>query len=109
MSPFEIFRRNLKPMMVFLTALALFAFVVLPAIAAYLQSGGGRVLTPQVAVFDGIPVTQGRVDYLTRNHRRRSGFPRELADRNDPPRRCHPDARFRLRQPNRTDIAIDRN
>ncbi len=79
MSPFEIFRRNLKPMMVFLTALALFAFVALPAMDTYLRRGGGTGSDAQIAVFDGVPVTQNRVEYLTRNHRSTINFLRELA------------------------------
>lgn len=36
-SPFELFRRNLKPLMVLLTLLALFSFVALPPLLDYMQ------------------------------------------------------------------------
>ncbi len=78
-SPFEIFRRNLKPLMVLLTGLALFAFVVLPVVDSYMRrnagSGGERV----VAKFDGKSLTQNRVDYFTRNHNETVGFLTKLA------------------------------
>ncbi len=79
-SPFEIFRRNLKPLMVLLTGLALFAFVVLPVVNSYMRrnsgSGGDRV----IAKFDGKSLTQNRVDYFTRNHHDTVGFLAKLAD-----------------------------
>ena len=80
MSPFEIFRRNLKPAMVVLTALALFSFVVLPAMDTYLRRGGSGIADPEVAVFDGKPVKASRVEYLTRNHQSAVRFLRELAE-----------------------------
>ena len=79
-SPFEIFRRNLKPLMVLLTGLALFAFVVLPVVDSYMrrsaESGGERV----VATYNGKSLTQNRVDYFTRNHNETVGFLSKLAD-----------------------------
>lgn len=53
-SPFELFRRNLKPLMVLLTLLAIISFVVLPAVESYLRQGaalGGSDMP--VATFDG--------------------------------------------------------
>ena len=81
MSPFEIFRRNLKPLMVFLTGLALFAFVVLPAMDSYMRRGGGGSGTDaELASFDGKPLKRSRVEYLTRNHQSTVRFLRELAE-----------------------------
>ena len=81
MSPFEIFRRNLKPLMVLLTGLALFAFVVLPALDTYMRRGGGASATDaELASFDGKPLRRSRVEYLTRNHQSTVRFLRELAE-----------------------------
>ena len=79
-SPFEIFRRNLKPLMVLLTGLAMFAFVVLPVLDSYMRrgvTGGGDEV---VASFDGVELTRGRIDYFTRNHNSTVRFLRELAE-----------------------------
>lgn len=78
-SPFEIFRRNLKPLMVLLTLLALFAFVVLPALDSYLRRGGGIGGDPVAASFDGIEVTGSRVTKLTQTHLAVVRFLGELA------------------------------
>ncbi|KLU01509.1 hypothetical protein RISK_006665 [Rhodopirellula islandica] len=77
-SPFEIFRRNLKPMMVLLTLLALFAFVVLPALDTYLRRGGGSNSDPVAAVYDGVTLTQSRVARTTQQHRAIVGFLSDL-------------------------------
>lgn len=77
-SPFEIFRRNLKPLMVLLTLLALFAFVVLPALDTYLRRGGGSNSDPVVAEYDGISLTQSRVARATQQHRAVVGFLSDL-------------------------------
>lgn len=78
-SPFEVFRRNLKPLMVLLTGLALFAFVALPALQSYLQRGGVSSGDPVVARFDGRPVRRSRVAMFTRSHQAIVRFLRELA------------------------------
>lgn len=78
-SPFEIFRRNLKPLMVLLTLLALFSFVVLPALDTYLRRGGGMNADPVAAEFDGVELTRGRVARTTQNHASIVRFLSELA------------------------------
>ncbi len=78
-SPFEIFRKNLKPMMVVLTLLALFAFVVLPALQTYLQQSGGGVTDAKLASFNGIELKQSRITHFTRNHAATVRFLTELA------------------------------
>jgi len=80
-SPFEIFRRNLKPLMVLLTLLALFSFVVLPALDSYLRQGGGINSDPVAAEYDGIELTRGRVARTTQNHAAVVRFLSELAQR----------------------------
>ena len=80
MSPFEIFRRNLKPLMVFLTALSLFAFVVLPAMDGYLRSAQPGQVDAQVANFNGVPLSESRISHFTRQHQTTVRFLRELAE-----------------------------
>jgi len=80
-SPFELFRRNLKPLMVLLTLLALFSFVVLPSIAMYQQrtgmmSGGDTKL----ASFDGGDFEINKVSYFTRTHYATVQFLNQLAE-----------------------------
>ncbi len=82
-SPFELFRRNLKPMMVFLTILALLSFVILPSIAMYQQQragsgGGGDNAT--LASYKGGDFTFNRVNYFTRNHYNTVQFLAQLAE-----------------------------
>ncbi|TWU35291.1 hypothetical protein Q31b_53870 [Novipirellula aureliae] len=79
-SPFEIFRRNLKPLMVVLIGLAMFSFVVLPALQTYLQRNQGAGDQVMVATFDGKSFSESRVAYLTRNHGSTVRFLRELAE-----------------------------
>jgi hypothetical protein len=79
-SPFEIFRRNLKPLMVFLTLLALMAFVVLPTLQSYMQNQAGGGGDAVVAKFAGGSLTRSRVDYFTRNHQSTVRFLAELAE-----------------------------
>ena len=80
-SPFEIFRRNLKPLMVFLTLLALLSFVVLPVVQSSMQArqgmGSGNTV---VAKFAGAELTRSRVDYFTRNHQSTVRFLVDLAE-----------------------------
>ncbi|MFK8114894.1 MAG: hypothetical protein AB8B91_22015 [Rubripirellula sp.] len=78
-SPFEIFRRNLKPLMVVLTILALFSFVVLPALDGYLRRGGGMNTDPVAAEFDGVEVKRSRVALTTQHHASIVGFLGNLA------------------------------
>ena len=80
-SPFEIFRRNLKPLMVFLTLLALMAFVVLPTLQSYMQNQAGGGGDAVVAKFTGGSLTRNRVDYFTRNHQSTVRFLADLAER----------------------------
>jgi hypothetical protein len=81
-SPFELFRRNLKPLMVLLTLLALFSFVVLPSIAMYQQRvgmvGGGETT---MATFDGGEFDVNKVNYFTRTHYATLQFLNELAEK----------------------------
>ncbi|MGB7347284.1 MAG: hypothetical protein WBD20_23880 [Pirellulaceae bacterium] len=80
MSPFEIFRRNLKPAMVVLVGLSMFAFVVLPAMDTYLRSGMTGGADGKLAEIDGVEISRSRVDYFTRNHQSTLRFLRELAE-----------------------------
>ncbi|MCP4974334.1 MAG: hypothetical protein GY914_11805, partial [Prochlorococcus sp.] len=80
-SPFEVFRRNLKPLMVFLTGLALFAFVVLPVLDQYMRQNAGTRNEQVLATFDGQNLTRERVDGFTRGHRATLFFLQDLADR----------------------------
>lgn len=79
-SPFEIFRNNLKPLMVMLTGLALFAFVVLPVVDSYMRQNSGSGGDSVVATYDGNDLTQNRVDYFTRNHNETVEFLARLAN-----------------------------
>lgn len=78
-SPFELFRRNLKPLMVFLTGLALFAFVVLPVLDTYMRRNAGTMGSEVVATFGDSQLTRSRVEYFTRNHLSTVRFLEELA------------------------------
>ena len=80
-SPFEIFRKNLKPMMVFLIMLAMFSFVVLPALDTYLRQNTGGGGDAKLASFDGIEISQNRVSYMTQNHQSTVRFLQELAEK----------------------------
>ncbi|GAA5505546.1 hypothetical protein [Novipirellula caenicola] len=80
-SPFEIFRKNLKPMMVFLIMLAMFSFVVLPALDTYLRQNTGGGGDAKLASFDGIEISQNRISYMTQNHHSTVRFLRELAEK----------------------------
>ncbi len=80
-SPFEVFRRNLKPLMVFLTGLALFAFVVLPVLDQYMRQNAGTRNEQVLATFDGQNLTRERVDGFTRGHRATLFFLQDLANR----------------------------
>src|SRR6056297_1881723 len=80
-SPFELFRRNLKPFMVFATLLALVSFVVLPILQTYMQQQGGpgTGANPVVAKYEGGELTRSRVDYFTQNHQATVRFLHDLA------------------------------
>jgi hypothetical protein len=77
-SPFELFRRNLKPAMVALTLLALFSFVILPAVQTYMQKKSGN-RDAVVAKFGGVDLTESRVAYFTQHHYKTVQFLSELA------------------------------
>ncbi len=80
-SPFELFRRNLKPLMVLLTLLAIFAFVVLPSLEVYMRNNagvGGQATT--LASFDGGEYDVAKVNYFTRQHYLTVQFLRQLAE-----------------------------
>jgi hypothetical protein len=79
-SPFEIFRRNLKPLMILLTGLALFAFVVLPVVQSSMNNGMVSSGDGVVARFNDIELTGSRVEYFTRNHQSTVRFLVELAE-----------------------------
>ncbi|MEM6468793.1 MAG: hypothetical protein AAF802_04435 [Planctomycetota bacterium] len=69
MSPLEIFRRNQKVMMTGLILLAMFAFVVLPAVSEYMvRSGGPGMSDPVLAEYSGVSLTASRVQQFTRQH-----------------------------------------
>ena len=78
-SPFEIFRRNLKPLMILLTGLAMFAFVVLPVLDTYMRQSSGGGADAVVAKIGNVSLTQGRVEAFTRGHNMTVRFLRELA------------------------------
>ena len=68
-SPFELFRRNLKPLMVLLTLLALISFVVLPSVAMYQQRNAGMAGSEtRLASYDGGNFDAAKVGYFTRAH-----------------------------------------
>ncbi|QEG41381.1 hypothetical protein [Roseimaritima ulvae] len=79
-SPFELFRRNLKPLMIALTVLAMLAFVVLPAVDSWVRQGGpGGGDNAVVASYKGGEFTTGPVNKFTQNHYRTLQFLQELA------------------------------
>ena len=65
--------------MVFLTALALFAFVVLPVLDSYMRQNAGTGAEQVLARFDGKELTRSRVEFFTQNHRATIGFLRDVA------------------------------
>ncbi len=79
-SPFDLFRRNLKPFMVFATLLALISFVVLPILQTYLQQRSGAGSDAVVAKYTGMELTQSRVNYFTQNHAATVRFLADLAN-----------------------------
>lgn len=82
-SPFELFRRNLKPLMIALMILAMISFVVLPAVDSWMRTAGpgpgGRSGT--VASYKGGDFQLERVDRFTRNHYNTVQFLLALAER----------------------------
>lgn len=79
-SPFELFRQNLKPFMIFATLLALVSFVVLPILQTYMQKQAGAASEVVVAKYAGTELTQTRVGYFTQNHAATVNFLGELAN-----------------------------
>ena len=81
-SPFELFRRNTKTLMVFLTLLALFSFVILPSVAMYQQNsmGGGGMAAGRLATFKDGEYDATKTNYFTRNHYATVQFLRDLAE-----------------------------
>ncbi len=80
-SPFELFRRNLKPMMVFLTLLALLSFVVLPSVAMYQQQKiGYGAAESKLATYQGVDFDFTKVNFFTRNHFATTQFLNDLAE-----------------------------
>ncbi|WP_143543924.1 hypothetical protein [Rhodopirellula sp. MGV] len=79
MNPLELFRRNQKVMMTGLILLAMFAFVVLPAVSQYMRSSGPGMTDPVLAEFDGVSLTASRVGLFTRNHYATVQYLRKLA------------------------------
>ena len=77
-SPFEIFRRNLKPLMVALTLLALLSFVVLPVVQSSMARNMGNTGDEVVASFGDVELTRNRIDYFTRTHQSTLRFLRDL-------------------------------
>lgn len=78
-SPFELFRRNLKPAMILLTGLAIFAFVILPVLDQYMRRNSGVSGSSVVANYGGRTLTANRVGYFTRNHQSTVRFLTDLA------------------------------
>ena len=67
--------------MVFLTGLALFAFVVLPVLDQYMRQNAGTRNEQVLATFDGQNLTRERVEGFTRGHRATLFFLQDLAQR----------------------------
>jgi hypothetical protein len=68
-NPLELFRRNLKPLMVLLTLLALISFVILPSVAMYQQRNAGMAGSEtRLASYDGGNFDAAKVGYFTRAH-----------------------------------------
>ncbi len=79
-SPFELFRRNLKPLMIALTVLAMLAFVVLPAVDSWVRQGGpGGGDNAVVASYKGGEFEYAEVNQFTQNHYLTLQFLAELA------------------------------
>ncbi len=78
-SPFDLFRRNLKPFMIFATLLALVSFVVLPVLQTYMQTRGGAGSDVVLAKYNGKDLTATRVNYFTQNHASTVRFLADLA------------------------------
>ncbi|MEO1616630.1 MAG: hypothetical protein AAFV88_12310, partial [Planctomycetota bacterium] len=80
MSPLELFRRNQKVMMTGLILLAMFAFVVLPAVSEYMaRSGGPGQTDPVVAEYNGVSLSMNRVTQFTRQHNQTVRYLERLA------------------------------
>ncbi|MCD0461223.1 prolipoprotein diacylglyceryl transferase [Roseiconus lacunae] len=79
MNPLELFRRNQKVMMTGLILLAMFAFVVLPAVSQYMRSSGPGMADPVLAEFEGVSLNASRVSAFTRNHYSTVQYLRKLA------------------------------
>ena len=79
MSPLELFRRNQKFMMTGLILLAMFAFVVLPAISTSMRQNGPGMTDPVLAELDGVRLTASRINVFTQQHYSTVQFLRKLA------------------------------
>ena len=80
MSPLELFRRNQKVTMTALILLAMFSFVVLPAISSSLRQGGPGIEDAVLAEIDGVKIRQSRVGLFTQQHYSTVQFLRRLAE-----------------------------
>ena len=80
MSPLELFRRNNKVMMTGLIMLAMFAFVVLPAVTVYMRRSGPGVSDPVLAEFNGVSLTASRVNGFTQQHYKTVRYLERLAE-----------------------------
>lgn len=81
-SPFELFRRNLKPLMIALTILAMLAFVVLPAVDSWMRTAGpAGQPTSTVASYDGGEFNRREVNRFTQNHYKTLVFLQTLANK----------------------------
>ena len=69
-SPLSIFRRNQRTMIVALTVLAMFAFVVLPSVQTYLDStrGTGQGTNATLATIGGEEVDAAKMERYVRLH-----------------------------------------
>jgi len=65
-SPFSIFRDNLKPLMAFLTLVALLSFVVLPAVQMYLQYRQPSGNEEPIATYNGGSFEPSEIYYYQR-------------------------------------------
>jgi hypothetical protein len=79
-SPFSVFRSNLKPLMVALTLLSLFAFVVLPAIQMYQQSTLPGAVDLTVATYRGGQFDTDEIAYYQRLHAQTNRFLAALSE-----------------------------
>lgn len=79
-SPFSVFRSNLKPLMVALTLLSLFAFVALPALQMYQQYNVTSGANQWIARYDGGTFYEDEVAYFNRTHGNTTRFLTAVAE-----------------------------